>query len=72
MNKITKVGITALAGSLVTLSAAVAGALDVSGGARLSYIQSDGNSDLQMRVADLVCNIRCTLMVQEKWTTVGM
>ena len=33
MNKITKVGITALAGSLVTLSAAVAGALDVSGGA---------------------------------------
>ena len=46
MNKITKVGITALAGSLVTLSAAVAGALDVSGGARLSYIQSDGNSDV--------------------------
>ena len=45
MNKITKVGITALAGSLVTLSAAVAGALDVSGGARLSYITSDGTSD---------------------------
>ena len=45
MNKITKVGITALAGSLVTLSAAVAGALDVSGGARLSYTSSDGTSD---------------------------
>ena len=45
MNKITKVGITALAGSLVTLSAAVAGALDVSGGARLSYVSSDGTSD---------------------------
>ena len=45
MNKITKVGITALAGSLVTLSAAVAGALDVSGGARLTYSQADGNSD---------------------------
>ena len=46
MNKITKVGITALAGSLVTLSAAVAGALDVSGGARLSYVTSDGTSDI--------------------------
>lgn len=45
MKNVTKVGITALAGSLVSMSAAVAGALDVSGGARLSYTQKDGTSD---------------------------
>ena len=45
MKNVTKVGITALAGSLVSMSAAVAGALDVSGGARLSYSQFDGTSD---------------------------
>ena len=72
MNKITKVGITALAGSLVTLSAAVAGALDVSGGARLTYTQSDGNSDVANEGSRFGMQHTMMLMVQEKWTTVGM
>ena len=42
MNKITKIGLTALAGSLVATSA-FAGAMSVSGSAKVSY-QSKGAS----------------------------
>ena len=42
MNKITKVGVTALCGSLAAVSAANAGALTVAGGATVTYMQNDG------------------------------
>ena len=42
MNKITKVGVTALCGSLAAVSAANAGALTVAGGATVTYVQNDG------------------------------
>jgi len=45
MNKLTKIGLSALAGSLVTLSAATAGELSVSGGAKISYTNKSGNED---------------------------
>ena len=41
MNKLKKIGVTALAGTLATLSAAQAGSLSVSGTAELSYVQRD-------------------------------
>ena len=41
MNKLKKIGITALAGTLATLSAAQAGSLSVSGSAEVSYVQRD-------------------------------
>ncbi len=41
MNKLKKIGITALAGTLATLSAAQAGSLSVSGSAEVSYTQRD-------------------------------
>jgi outer membrane protein OmpU len=44
MNKLTKVGLTALATSLVA-SASYAGELSVSGGASLTYTGLDSNSD---------------------------
>ena len=47
MDNIKKIGLTALAGSLVAVSAANAGALSVSGGAKLGYAASDGNEDLE-------------------------
>ena len=40
MNNLKKIGLTALAGSLVT-SAAYAGALDVSGSAKITYKSQD-------------------------------
>ena len=43
MNKLKKIGITALAGTLASLSAAQAGSLAVSGTAELSYVQRDGD-----------------------------
>ena len=46
MKNVSKLGITALAGSLVSLSSiAVAADLSVSGGARLGYSYTDGESD---------------------------
>jgi len=42
---IKKIGLTALAGSLVAMSAAVAGELAVSGSAKLSYTGKGGNED---------------------------
>lgn len=42
MNKITKVGVTALCGSLAAISAANAGALTVAGSATVTYTQNDG------------------------------
>jgi outer membrane protein OmpU len=43
---IKKIGLTALAGSLVAMSAAVAGELAVSGSAKLSYTGKGGNEDV--------------------------
>ncbi|MDB0054440.1 porin [Candidatus Pelagibacter sp.] len=42
---IKKIGLTALAGSLVAMTAAVAGELAVSGSAKLSYTSKGGNED---------------------------
>jgi len=47
MDNIKKIGLTALAGSLVAVSAANAGSLSVSGGAKIGYAASDGNEDLE-------------------------
>ena len=47
MDNIKKIGLTALAGSLVAVSAANAGSLSVSGGAKFGYAASDGNEDLE-------------------------
>ena len=41
MNSLKKIGVTALAGTLATLSAAQAGSMSVSGTAELSYVQRD-------------------------------
>jgi len=41
MNDLRKIGITALAGTLATVSAAQAGSLSVSGSAALTYVQKD-------------------------------
>jgi outer membrane protein OmpU len=41
MNKLKKIGITALAGTLASLSAAQAGSMTVSGTAEVSYVQKD-------------------------------
>jgi len=41
MDKFKKIGLSALAGTLATLSAAQAGSLSVSGGAEISYVQRD-------------------------------
>ena len=40
-----KIGLTALAGSLVAMTSAVAGELSVSGGAKISYTSKGGNED---------------------------
>jgi len=45
MNNVKKIGVTALAGSLVSMSAAIAGSMEVSGGARLSYSSFDGATE---------------------------
>ena len=42
MNKLTKVGLSALCGSLASVSAANAGAIDVSGGATVTHISKEG------------------------------
>jgi len=47
MDNIKKIGLSALAGSLVAVSAANAGELSVSGGAKFGYAASDGNEDLE-------------------------
>ena len=41
MNKLTKVGVSALCGSLAALSAANAGEMTVSGGVDMSWISMD-------------------------------
>jgi outer membrane protein OmpU len=45
MNNLKKLGLTALAGSLVSFTAASAGELTVSGGAKLGYTGKTGNED---------------------------
>lgn len=45
MNNIKKLGLTALAGSLVSFTAASAGELAVTGGAKLGYTSKTGNED---------------------------
>ena len=47
MNNLKKIGLSALAGSLVAVSAANAGSLSVSGGAKMSYTANTGNEDAQ-------------------------
>ena len=42
MNKLTKIGVSALCGSLASVAAANAGALDVTGGATATYVSLDG------------------------------
>ena len=44
MNKLTKIGLTALAGSLATVAGAQAGALSVNGGADISWTSTTGNA----------------------------
>ena len=48
MTNLKKIGISALAGSLVAMSAAVAGELSVSGGAKISFTNKGGNEDAQV------------------------
>ena len=43
-----KIGLTALAGSLVAMTSAVAGELSVSGGAKISFTDKSGNEDAQV------------------------
>ncbi len=47
MDNIKKIGLTALAGSLVAVSAANAGALSVTGGAKFGYTGDSGNEDAE-------------------------
>ena len=42
MNKLTKIGVSALCGSLASVAAANAGSLDVTGGATATYVSLDG------------------------------
>ena len=42
MNKLTKVGVSALCGSLASIASAQAGSLDVTGGATATYSSVDG------------------------------
>ena len=42
MNKLTKIGVTALCGSLASVAAANAGSLDVTGGATATYVSLEG------------------------------
>ena len=42
MNKVTKIGVSALCGSLASVAAANAGSLDVTGGATATYVSLDG------------------------------
>ena len=42
MNKLTKIGVSALCGSLASVAAANAGSLDVTGGATATYTSLDG------------------------------
>jgi len=44
MNKLTKIGLTALAGSLATVAGAQAGAMTVSGGSNVSWTNTTGNT----------------------------
>ncbi len=44
MNKLSKIGLSALCGSLATFSVAHAGALNVKGGATVSWTQNDGET----------------------------
>ena len=44
MNKLTKVGLTALAGSLAAVAGANAGSLSVSGGSDITWMSKTGNS----------------------------
>ena len=46
MDNIKKIGLSALAGSLVAFSAANAGSLSVSGAAKFTYTGDSGNEDL--------------------------
>ena len=48
MTNLKKIGVSALAGSLVAMSAAVAGELSVSGGAKISYTNKGGTEDAQV------------------------
>jgi len=43
MNKLTKIGVSALCGSLAAVSAANAGSMSVAGGATMTYTQVEGN-----------------------------
>jgi len=44
MNKLTKIGVSALCGSLASVSAAYAGALSVTGGATATYVSNEGTA----------------------------
>jgi len=44
MNKLTKIGLTALAGSLATIAGAQAGALTVSGGSNITWTSTSGSA----------------------------
>ena len=44
MNKITKIGLTALAGSLASVAGANAGAISVGGGADITWVNHDATA----------------------------
>jgi hypothetical protein len=44
MNKLTKIGVSALCGSLASVASAQAGSLDVTGGATATYVSLDGET----------------------------
>ena len=54
MNKLTKVGCSALCGSLAAISAANAGDLTVTGGADLTYFSNSGSSGNPIGMASAV------------------
>ena len=45
MNKLTKIGVSALCGSLASVSAAQAGALSVTGGATATWVSNEGTAN---------------------------
>ena len=44
MDKLTKIGLTALAGSLAAIAGANAGSLSVSGGSDITWLKTSSNS----------------------------
>ena len=61
MNKLTKVGLTALAGSLVAGSVSYAGEMSASGSASLNFTGGDEKSSTQVTVGQWVTQLHFLL-----------